>query len=186
MKFYQGFKSVVYRIAKCLNYVSMALVACMCILMCLDIFGRTLFTHSINGTYEIVENTMLTITAFAFAQAQVNKKNVCVDILVDKLPTKIRDVVGIITSLISLAFFAYCAYSNFIQAGNVAKKGVTSTVLLFPLWPFNAIMGIGITALFLVLVCDVIDLAIDFHNTHGLARAEKKPVAEIGDIEEMD
>jgi len=32
----------------------------------------------------------------------------------------------------------------------------------------------------------VIDLVIDFHNTHGLARAEKKPVAEIGDIEEMD
>lgn len=170
MKVYQKFRSVVYGVAKFTNFISVILICVMTVLMCLDIFGRNLFNRAITGTYELVENIMLTIMALAFAQTQAIKKNINVDIVVNKLPRKAKDILNIITTLMALAFFIFCAYSNLVQSAFVMGKKITTNALLIPLWPFNGVMGIGICILSLVLVCDVIDSFIDFFNVHVNAK----------------
>lgn len=139
------------------NGISMTLTMFMMFLMTTDIVLRIFFKEAILGAFEITEVTFLSIVSLSFARAQVDKRHIHVDVLVSHMPPKMKIIITTLCEICVMVFVCLCAYTQYVQTLAVMASNKKSTVLIFPLWPFQLVAAIGMTMLFLVLVTDVLN-----------------------------
>ncbi len=123
----------------------MGLLALMFI-MAGDVIGRYILNRPIPGAYELVEYLMAIIVPFCVAYSAAQKCHVGVDILVEKLPRKIRAIADIITQLITITLIGFVIWQGWVGFFEAQSSNIKSAVLQIPNAPFLLAVPIGFMA----------------------------------------
>lgn len=147
--------NVIHKVSAGLNKISMLMVFLMMLLMVVDISLRQITGSPILGSYELVEGLMVVLVFFSFAQTQVKKGHIAVDMITHAMPQKVRMFFNIIVLTCAVGMTIIMTYASVGQAENVLNTHLTSAVLLFPLFPFYCVVVIGLAFLGMEFIVDL-------------------------------
>ena len=107
------------------------------------------------GAYEIVAFLGVAVIALALPRASILKTHVYVDLLIDRLPTKSRKVLRVITRILVFSMFLTAAW-HFILMGKsyIATKTVTMS-LKVPFYPVVFALAASSIVQCLVSLCEI-------------------------------
>ncbi|MEW6669584.1 MAG: TRAP transporter small permease [Thermodesulfobacteriota bacterium] len=148
-----------------LHSIGVGVLALMMFLTAADVILRYLFNRPIVGAFDLTEYMMTILISFGLAYCAMMKGHVTVDLIVSRLPQRVQAVIDCVTGLLSLGLFSLISWQCFVNVKLLYASGVTSTVLLIPVFPFVGVIGIGSAMLTLILLTDFLE---------SLSRAVKK------------
>jgi TRAP-type C4-dicarboxylate transport system permease small subunit len=130
-----------------------------------DVCLRYIFNSPILGSYEVTEFMMAVLVFASVGFTMSVKDHVSVDLVVTKLPDRVRALLEAITCLLAFGLFALAAWRNVLHAGTSWERNDVSAELFIPVSPFVLFVALGLAVLSLVLL-------VQFFQS--LARALKK------------
>lgn len=140
---------------KLLLVVGSLAVLAMMVVVSFNIFGRW-FNHPILGAIEVAGLCGGVVAAIALPYATRERRNVVVDVVASRLPSRVRGFFDAFTLLLSLAGVSILVYAAFKQARFAASFGEETLVTSAPTSPVKFIWAIGLLLLALVIVRDIV------------------------------
>jgi len=144
-----------FRFARILNVIGMAVLALMMFLTTADVILRYVFNRPITGAYELTEFMMAILVAFGLAHTQAKKGHISVGIVIERFSERTQAVVNAVTSFLSLALFGVIAWRTIVYAQNL--QGYASQSLGMPVSPFPILVGIGAITICLIYIVDIME-----------------------------
>jgi len=122
-------------------------------LMTVCIVARAFFDASWMFLEEFTAYLMVLVTFFALSYTLKSEGHISIDIVIRLLPKRVRDVLGVVTNLLSLAIVCYLMQKGIAWFWFGVETGVRS---MFPsnllLWPVYLFIPIGLVSLGLALL----------------------------------
>jgi TRAP-type C4-dicarboxylate transport system permease small subunit len=111
----------------------------------------------IAGTYEIIGLAIVVTVVFALGYTELEKNHIVVRVLVDRFPQRVRAIVYIITSFISLGVWALIAWA---AVAILRERWLMeeSQLLEIPYFPIRFIWVLGLLVFCLVLLFNLLML----------------------------
>lgn len=138
------------------SYVGMWVAFALVFVVTIDVLLRMFSHFYIPGSNEITEMGMVILIFFGIAALQVKKGHVRVTMVVDKFPflgRKILEGVVQIFEVITIAIVTYCSW---VKTMTMLDKGLGTSILGMPQWPFGLCMTIGMLLYTIMLAIDCI------------------------------
>jgi len=148
---------VVQPIGRVIYYVGLVALAAMMFLIFADVGLRYVFNRPIGGSFDLTELLMIMVVSFGFAYCAIVKGHVTVDLLMSRIPQRGRDIINVITGLLSFGLLALISWQCFLYIKVMYIKGQTTPALPIPLYPFVAVVAVGLAVFCLVLLAQFID-----------------------------
>ena len=120
-----------------------------------DVIGRYLLNRPIPGAYELVEYLMAIIVPFSVAYSAAQKCHVGVDILVERLPRRIRAVVDVLTELITIILVGFLIWQGWVGFFEAQSSNIKSAVLQIPNSPFLLAVPLGFMAFVVFMLANI-------------------------------
>ncbi len=137
----------------------------MMILTTLDVLGRKLGIFNINGSYEIIEVSMVIMTFMAIADLQVKDGHIKVDMVVMHLPFRFRKLLSALVLLAESCLYGMMAYVCFEKVLEMIDTPLYTGILNLPYIPFYLVMIFGISVYVVLLFVEgVIDIISAVRN----------------------
>lgn len=156
--------TIVKKLTRFLIAFGASMLALMMLLTALDVGLRYVFNRPLAGAFELVGYMMAILVPFSIAYCAQQKEHVGVDLVIGRFSRKVRNVVDIITTFITLIFVIVIAWQNVVYFFEVKESGLTSAVLLIPAYPFIAPTAIAFATFALILVVHLIELISEVNN----------------------
>lgn len=138
--------------------IAFVAVCFICLVVLSNVAGRYLFRSPFMGTIEIVELVMVIIVSAAVPFAALRGRHIRVDLLVSRLPKRVKRAVLALGLLLSTSIFGLVSYQCIIVAHSyLARTGEVTHVLSIPYVPFRFILAAGMLLLTLELLKQAID-----------------------------
>jgi len=150
---------------KLLTSAAAFITLAMMLLTVTEILLRKLAGYSIEGVYEAVELMLVSIVYLGLAHVQNRGKNVRVEVLLTRVPSKVRQSMEAFTMMLTAVFFAIAVWMTGHEAW--ASWLVKETTLLpaaLPVYIVRAIVTLGFFFLWLRLL---IQIAERIYNLTG-------------------
>jgi TRAP-type C4-dicarboxylate transport system permease small subunit len=164
------FIRAVDRLSEALGITAMLLLAAAVLVVCQMILIRYVFNASTVWQTEFVIYALIAATFLGSPYVLLHRGHVGVDLLPTMLGGKGKFVLEMIGGLISLAFCSVLAYSGWIYFHEAwANSWTTDTVWALPLWIPLLPLPLGIGALCLQYIAELIKLA---QGSAGLSASE--------------
>jgi tripartite ATP-independent transporter DctM subunit len=127
-----------------------------------DVIMRYVFNSPIRYVTELVEVMMITSIFLAIAHTQNEKGHVSVDLITSKLKPKAKLILEFITTTLGLGIFAIIIWQNVEEIPWVLANNVIHTQSFnVSKAPFLAIIALGCTALWLLLLRDALKMVVE-------------------------
>jgi TRAP-type C4-dicarboxylate transport system permease small subunit len=119
--------------------------ASLVLLMTLTIVDVVLrgFKSAVPGTYELVAFMGALVIGLAMPLTQRARGHIYVEVIVSKLPPRIRDGFHFVTRLMVIALFAVIGWNLVTYGINLMRVGEVSPTLRMPFWPFAFAVALG-------------------------------------------
>lgn len=125
---------------------------------CVEMFGRKLFSFSLQGVDEIGSYTYGIVGAFGFASALISRSHVRVDFLLSRFPLKVRSLLNLLAMLSLTALSALCLWRGAHVLIESLELGATAaTPLATPMWIPQSIWLLGYVMFALVAAWAALD-----------------------------
>jgi len=147
---FNRFEKAVTSIAGWLNWVALASLLVMVVLVLIDICGNKFFKVPLTGGIELVSLLSVVAISFAIAQTQVAHGHIEVEMLVRKLPRIPQKVISTVVHCFSILLFIILAWQSYTYGLSLQSGGEVSMTLHIPYYPF--VWGLGFCSLVVVLV----------------------------------
>ncbi|MEZ7197433.1 TRAP transporter small permease [Pseudodesulfovibrio karagichevae] len=121
-----------------------------------DVFLRGVFNTPIFGCEEIVAILGVVAVGFALPYAHYQKSHIGVEILVRRLPKRVREIIGLVTNLATLSLVSIITWRMFLYAGTLAESGEVSMNLELPEYYVVYVLSFGFFVYALCLLADVV------------------------------
>ena len=122
----------------------------------IDVFLDKLFSMPIQGTYELIERSMVIAVFASFAYAQTKKAHINMMILLERFARLPRLILLGFTSVLSVGTTGYAAYAAWMQSRTAASMATMTGVLHIPLWPFFVLQSVAMFLFAVILTLDTI------------------------------
>jgi len=99
------------------------------------------------GTYEIVSFLGACVIAFALGYTQQTKSNIVVDILSEKFPPALANMLDRVVHLVLMVFFGVVAWQVYVYAMKLVESHEVSETLKVIYYPFVFCVALGFAAL---------------------------------------
>ena len=106
-----------------------------------------IFSMPYKGTYEIVSFLGAVVIAFALGFTQKRRDNIVVDILTNKYPKELQNLVDKIADLVIMIFFALVCWQIYVWGIKIVESREVSETLKIPFHPFVFAVAIGFAIL---------------------------------------
>lgn len=146
---------VVEGLVKVLKWIGAASLACMMFVTCIDVIMRALGSPLL-GAVEIVGFLATLTIAASLPHTHVMRGHAGVDMLVRRLPKRVRGGVDFVTGVLSLGLFIIIAWQMFRYAGSLKQAGEVSLTLGFPTYILVACAGGAFAVLCLAALVDIV------------------------------
>jgi TRAP-type C4-dicarboxylate transport system permease small subunit len=160
----QTITKIVRKLSVFLAAIGGIITAIMMFLTVGDVLGRRFLHMPIPGTFEITKIGLVFIVTLGLAYAEIEGENLGISILYDKFPRIVRHVLRVLTYLVSTVLFSLVFYNTVLYAARVAANKQITSVLRLPVAPWIYISAIGVGALALILLYELIDSVINFNK----------------------
>jgi TRAP-type C4-dicarboxylate transport system permease small subunit len=126
-----------------LNLVAAGAILVIMVLVTTQIVARKL-GHALPGIYESAELLMVAIVFLGLAYIQSQHGHVRMELLVTRMPPRLRGVVETFTLFLSLVLFVIITYKSGQNAyQSWQMKDVTMGLIDWPVWPSKTLVPIG-------------------------------------------
>lgn len=141
------------------NIIASFLLLGIMLLVVSDVAGRYLFNKPVHGTLEITEFVMVAIVFFTLAHTQAIKAHIKVELLLERMPRKLRLILELITYLFGLVIFALITWQGYLSALDAWEvQEETDGLIPFPIFPAKLTIPIGCFLFCLRFSADIIDV----------------------------
>ncbi|MDD5701407.1 MAG: TRAP transporter large permease subunit [Dehalococcoidales bacterium] len=149
--------------ARWTNIVGVFLLFTMIVLNFVDVILDTKLIHSaISGATELTEVMMICGIFLAVAHSQNEKGHIVVDLVTSKLSQKGQLVLGFIVNYLAIGTIGLVIWRTFLQTLYFADKNVMHGQYLgLPSYIFMAVIVIGVTSMFLLIIRDFLKIISD-------------------------
>jgi len=146
---------VLDKLSSWINEVGTWMFFLMMLMIAATVVARYFFGTAIHGSIEIVQMMQVIGVGLCAAYAQREGANVNVDLFVEMAPTKIRNVLHVVTTLLSLITVALLSYGIFKISSTVGAMRETTDTLRLPLYPVKWLLGAGFAFVTAQLVAEL-------------------------------
>lgn len=136
--------------------IGAACLVVMTLLTCADVVGRFL-RHPIFGSVEIMSFMGTLAVAMALPFTHELKAHIGVEIVVTKLSRKVRALMDLLTSLVSLGLFALVSWQMFEYSWKFKASGEVSMNLELPEYLIIFVVGCSFVVFALIILKDIIE-----------------------------
>jgi TRAP-type transport system small permease protein len=150
--------------------VAILLFGMMCVTV-VDVVGRYFLSQPLPGAYELTEIMLAMAVFIALPLVCLREEHVSVTMLTDRMPTRIRQIHGVVASLIGCVTFGIVAWQLFVHARRLASYGDVTVFLRIPKGPLGYAMA---TCAALAGIALLLVAADHFVNTRQQARAARE------------
>jgi TRAP-type C4-dicarboxylate transport system permease small subunit len=159
-------ESTVHWISKQLTWLSMAMLFLMVLIVTVGVIARYAFNSPLRGDMEVQELMMVVIVFIAFPFCQMEKGNVYVELLVDRLKGRPKAILQSFAYFIGLIIIVLIIWQTGLRAirGIVDVNSDITLMLNIPIAPFVLIADIG---LILFAAEWLIELVHSIHRISG-------------------
>lgn len=144
--------------------IAAATLAVMMFMTALDVALRYIFSSPIPGGLELVEYMMAVLVPFAVTITAYHRAHVGVDLVMERFSHKVRAMVAAVTSAMMLVFFALITWQCATHIVEQYHSGMTSAVLLIPIYPFVASLTVAFGLLTIVTLIECIEKMTEVLN----------------------
>ena len=137
--------------------VGIGVLAVLMFLTAGDVTLRYVFNRPITGTFDITQFMMAILVSFGLAYCAVKKGHVRVDLVVSHFSKRAQTIIDAITGLFGLGLFSLITWQAAVNMKELWGSGLTSSVLLTPVFPFAGLVALGSACLTLVLLSDFLN-----------------------------
>jgi len=147
----------VLRVNKLMQVIGGISLTLIIILTTVDVILRA-FGRPILGAFEIISICGGVVIGFAMPMTSWTRGHISMDLLTNKLPNQIRDLVNIVTRFLGIGLSLMISW-NLIKIGtSFFVGGEVSNTLQLPMYPVAYCLAICFFMLSIVLFCDVIKI----------------------------
>lgn len=176
---------VIEKITEVFNFIAIAALACMLLLVCANVVMRYIFKNPIPGTYELTQALMICLTP-CIAVNIMAKQCVWVDVFTAKFSRIGQLIVDIITLPISVVIVGIMAWQGFNMILTSYAKGTYSAIMNFRLmeWPFRIVYFIAMAMAALAALAFTIERFTLYRNG-GMPRDKTetdRAIEAVGDL----
>jgi len=115
---------------------------------------RFFFNAPYRGAYELVGFSGAIVIAFALGYTQKRKDHIVVDILTEKFPKRVIDLLNAISYFVMMIFFSIMAWQVLVWGMKIMKSGEVSETLKIMFHPVIFAVSFGFAAFSLTLLID--------------------------------
>jgi TRAP-type C4-dicarboxylate transport system permease small subunit len=141
-RIFAGFTGVARLLVRIGNIIGITGILVMIVIIMTNIFSR-FFGESFAGTYELVQLTSVLVISFAILYTQIKKMHIVVNIVLVRLPQRIKAICYRFACFISAGICAVLAGTCYIYAWRNWLIGEHTATLKIFLPPFRIVWGIG-------------------------------------------
>ncbi len=146
----EKFDNLIVKSCRFLDKVAGLCIAGTVFLVVANVIMRTIFSRPFLGTYEYVGFSTALIVGFSLAYCAIMESHITVDLITNKLPHGIRDVMVFAAEVVSFCFVALITWQLVRYAGSIQSTGQVSPTTEIPIYPFIYLVALGFLALALV------------------------------------
>ncbi len=150
-----GRKLYDYLVRALLIIATLALIL-MATIIAINILGRSLFGKPILGTIEIAGLAGVVFASIAVPFVEKEHRNVLMEVVVTKLPPRVRAFTDAFVLLVSLGVVGILTWGMFRESQYSASYTEVTTVMRIPMAPFKYVWSVGATLLCVILLWNVI------------------------------
>ena len=107
---------------------------------------------SIQGTYDYVGLITVVSVSLAISYCAYERGHIEIEILMDRLPKRVQNIVGSVMMLIGAGFFGMASWQTVVAGNSMREANETTMAVYVPLFPFMYIMAIGLAVMALVVL----------------------------------
>lgn len=161
-----GFDVCVYWICKVLGILAAGAIMIMMISVAADVIGRYVFSHPILGAMELALLLMVVVVYLGLPVTQLEQRHITIDVLYNRLPSRLRTVINIISSFIVLGVGIILAWQAIKYALKSVKIGeYISGMASFPKYPSKIALAIGAIIFALAVATQLLRLFMNKTST---------------------
>lgn len=123
----------------------------------IDVFYRALYDKSVPGILELSETALVAAVFLGMAYTGSTNSHIQLDLLTERLPARVRQIVVAIAWLLTLAFLVWATWATTSRAiQSTEENEIRMGLMNWPLYPARWMIVIGFAAMALVAVVNVI------------------------------
>jgi TRAP-type C4-dicarboxylate transport system permease small subunit len=140
-----------------LNVIGSAALTFMMFLTVTDVIMRA-FGRPLVGTYEIVGLLLALVIGFGIPRVSMDRGHVYMEVLLDKLSKRNKDIMNTFTRVLCLFLFVLIAYNLFSVGNEFRMSGEVSPTIKLPFFPVAYAVGVCCFIECLVFIFDIIKI----------------------------
>ena len=126
--------SILKSVSKVLNVIAGVAVTFMMLLTVTDVLLRAA-GHPIIGTFEVVALSMALVIGFGIPQVSLDRGHVYMEVLLEKLSKRSKNVMNTFTRILCLGLFAFIGVNLFNVGARFHASGEVSATIKIPFYP---------------------------------------------------
>jgi TRAP-type C4-dicarboxylate transport system permease small subunit len=148
---------VVLLVSKVMAAVASLTLGAMMMIAVVDVFCRFSFNKPINGSFELGGILLVIAGTWGMGYCQLNKKNIRIDLLVNRFPEKGQAVFDIFAYFFCIVVAGTITWRVALMTKEYinAQQGALTATLLMPLWPFMLMLAMGFGWLTIIFLIDL-------------------------------
>ena len=139
----ESYRKIVDTASNICNIISQIFAGILTIVVAADAAGRYLLNRPIPGSLEITELMMVFIVFLAFAYVDSKDGHVRVDLIISRLPRKVKPYIDFVDTVISLGIMAIIVWRSVLYSLDLRQSGNASAYWGIPISPFLWVVAFG-------------------------------------------
>jgi len=144
-------------VTKILDAIGGAALTFMMLLTVADVLMRAA-GHPLVGTYEIVALSLALVIGFTIPKVSFDRGHVRVDLVLEKISKRNRDLLNIFTRLVCIGLFILIGTNLFSVGNELRASGEVSPTIKLPAYPFAYGVAVCCFIECLVFILDIVKI----------------------------
>ena len=130
----------------------------MLVLVFFNVMLRYVFNRPVHWGDEIMTYLMILVAFLGFGYNLINNRHVRMTALVERLSSKAKDMVRLITSIIALTYFSFLMVAGIKLTMDSFETGYFSQDTGLPIGPWQVLMCIGVGVLLIATIAYILNM----------------------------
>jgi TRAP-type transport system small permease protein len=145
-------------LSRLFNYVALAALTAMLILVTLDIVGAKALGKPVPGAMDLTSLIAVFIIGFSTSQTYIYGRHIKVDFVTVRLPSRLRRAVRCLSVFLCIGFFSLATWRIGVLAAEMCHTGEKSMTVKIPLYPFAWALTLALAPMIPILILQLYHL----------------------------
>ena len=154
--------SWIVKIIRCISYAAAVCLVGIMFVAFFNVLGEKIFHKGIPMSTELIKYLHVPAVFLCAGFVTLDRGQTNIDLLSQKFPQKVQDIVNICSFVLGAAISAFVGYRGVVQMSKHIANHVKSstTGVGFPLWPFSLIFAFGFFMLAFSFVWSIVRVVV--------------------------